>query len=44
VYFLPEDRVRLLDVPVAPVMKALRGLGIGSAELLAGRLGPREPR
>ena len=36
VYFLPEDRVRLLDVPVAPVMKALRGLGIGSAELLAG--------
>jgi uncharacterized membrane protein len=44
VYFLPEDRVRLLDVPVAPVMKALRGLGIGSAVLLDGRLGPRAPR
>ena len=43
VYFLPEDRVRLLDVPVAPVMKALRGLGIGSAALLEGRLGPRPP-
>ena len=41
VYFLPADRVRLLDVPVAGVMKALRGLGIGSAELLAGRLAPR---
>jgi len=44
VYFLPEDRVRLLDAPVASVMKALRGLGIGSAELLGGQLGPRDAR
>ena len=44
VYFLPEDRIRLLDLPVAPVMKALRGLGVGSADLLAGRLSPRPPK
>jgi hypothetical protein len=41
VYFLPEDRVRPIDVPVAAVMKAIRGLGIGSAKLLEGRLSPK---
>lgn len=43
VYFLPEDRVRPIDVPVAAVMKAIRGLGIGSAKLLEGRLSARAP-
>ena len=38
VYFLSEDRVRPIDVPVAAVMKAIRGLGVGSAKLLEGRL------
>ncbi len=41
VYFLPEDRVRPLDVPLASVMATIRRMGIGSEELLKGRLGPR---
>ncbi len=43
IYFLPEDRVRPLDVPVATVMRAIRRLGVGSAESLAGRLSVRPP-
>ena len=43
VYFLPEGRVRPIDVPVASVMKAIRGLGIGSAALLEGRLSAKSP-
>jgi uncharacterized membrane protein len=43
VYFLPEDRVRPLDVPVGQVMMAIRQLGAGSAKLLTGRLSPKPP-
>jgi len=41
IYFLPEDRVRPLDVPLAAVMKAIRRFGLGSADLLKGRLGAK---
>jgi uncharacterized membrane protein len=41
IYFLPEDRLRTLDVPLAAVMKTIHRLGLGSADLLKGRLGAR---
>ena len=41
IYFLPEDRVRLLDAPPAAVMKAIHRLGQGSAAIVAGRLSAR---
>jgi uncharacterized membrane protein len=41
VYFLPEDRIRPLDVPLASVMATIHRMGIGSEEILKGRLGPR---
>ncbi len=44
IYFLPEDRVRLLDVPLPAVMKAIRRLGDGSAALLGSRLSAKLPR
>jgi uncharacterized membrane protein len=43
IYFLPEDRLRPLDLPVASVMKAIHRLGVGSAALLAGRLSAKPP-
>ena len=42
-YFLPEDRIRPLDAPLASVLTAIRRLGVGSAELVTGRLGPKSP-
>ena len=41
IYFLPEDRVRLLDVPLAAVMKTIHHLGLGSADLVKGLLGAK---
>ena len=41
VYFLPEDRIRPLDVPLASVMAAIHRMGIGSADILKGQLGPK---
>ena len=38
IYFLPEDRIRLLDAPAAAVMKTIHRLGQGSAAIVAGRL------
>lgn len=34
IYYLPADRVKLLDVPVADAMACVMRLGIGSRELL----------
>lgn len=36
VYFMTEDRVRPLDVPLPKVMKCMRQLGGGSSSLLSG--------
>jgi len=41
IYFLPEDRVRQLDVPLAAVMKTIHHLGLGSADLVKGLLGAK---
>jgi uncharacterized membrane protein len=38
VFYLPEDRVTRLDVPVADAAKIIMRLGVGSGELLS-RLG-----
>jgi uncharacterized membrane protein len=38
IYFLPESRVRNLDMPLPTFFKQIRALGIGSRELLRGRL------
>lgn len=35
VYYLPDDRLKLLDVPVQAAMGCITRLGIGSRELLA---------
>jgi uncharacterized membrane protein len=35
VYYLPDDRLKLLDVPVQTAMACITRLGIGSRELLA---------
>ncbi len=35
IYFMTEAQVRLLDVPVASVMRSLQQLGVGSASLLS---------
>jgi uncharacterized membrane protein len=35
IYYLPEDRLRLLDVPVASAVACITRLGLGSRELLA---------
>jgi uncharacterized membrane protein len=43
IYFLPEDRLRPIDVPMAEFMKAIRRFGVGSAALVGGRLSPRPP-
>jgi uncharacterized membrane protein len=41
IYFLPEDRIRPLDASTASVMASIHRLGLGSADILEGRLGPR---
>jgi uncharacterized membrane protein len=38
VYYLPDDRLKLLDVPVQSAMGCITRLGLGSRELLAGAL------
>ena len=38
VYFLPDDRLKLLDVPVQAAMGCITRLGLGSRELVAGVL------
>jgi uncharacterized membrane protein len=35
IYYLPEDRVRLLDVPVSAAIACITTLGVGSRQLLA---------
>ena len=36
VYYLPADRLRMLDVPVAKAVASIMSLGMGSRELLEG--------
>jgi uncharacterized membrane protein len=38
VYLMADDRFKLVDVPIREAMKCIKGLGIGSRALLAGRL------
>ncbi len=38
-YFLPENRVRPLDVPIDVFMKQIRRIGVGSKDVVAGSLG-----
>ena len=38
VYLLTDDRLKVVDVPRHEAMKCIKGLGIGSKALLAGRL------
>jgi uncharacterized membrane protein len=43
IYYLPDDRIKLLDVPVQSAMACITRLGIGSREMLARALpGPTE--
>lgn len=43
VYFLPKDRVRATDIPMAKALLTIRHMGAGSEELLRGRLGDPRP-
>lgn len=43
VYYMTEDRVRVLDVNMAEAVKVIRHLGMGSKDLLAGKLTPPQP-
>ncbi len=38
IYFMTEDRIKLLGLPLAEALKCLRKLGVGSNALLRGRL------
>ncbi len=38
IYFLPKDRVRSTDIPMAKALATIRHMGAGSEELLRGRL------
>jgi uncharacterized membrane protein len=38
VYLLTDDRLKVVDVPMHEAMKCIKGLGVGSKVLLAGRL------
>ena len=38
IYYLPEDRVRPIDVPMHQALASIRRLGAGSKELLRGKL------
>jgi len=40
IYYLTEDRVRRLDVPVQAAAKLVMRLGVGSADLLRGKIEP----
>jgi uncharacterized membrane protein len=44
IYYLPEDRIKLLDVPVSAAVACVTRLGIGSRELLAGALPQYSPQ
>jgi uncharacterized membrane protein len=37
-YFMAEDRIRRLDLKIIEAQSCLRRLGVGSGELLRGRL------
>ena len=39
IYYMTEDRVRLLDVKMGEAVKVIRHLGVGSKDLLKGKLG-----
>jgi len=43
VYFLSEDRVRLVDLPQAAVLKCLKRFGLGADALLGNRLADSGP-
>ena len=43
VYFLPEDRVRPVDIPQAAALKCLKRFGLGADELLGSRLADGGP-
>jgi uncharacterized membrane protein len=38
VYLLTDDRLKAVDVPISEAMKCIKGMGIGSKALLAGRV------
>lgn len=38
VYLLTDDRIKVVDMPIRDAMKCIKGLGLGSKALLAGRL------
>lgn len=38
VYLLTDDRLKVIDVPLREAMKCIKGLGVGSKALLAGRV------
>jgi uncharacterized membrane protein len=40
IYYLTEERVRRIDVPVQAAAKLIMRLGVGSAELLRGKIDP----
>ncbi len=40
IYFLPESRVRPLDIPLPAFFKEIRSIGLGSKDILRGRLSP----
>jgi uncharacterized membrane protein len=43
VFFMPEDRIRPLDVPLPAALQCLRRLGLGANALLKGKSLIREP-
>ncbi len=43
IYFLPKDRVRATDIPIAKAVATIRHMGAGSEELLRGKLGDPRP-
>jgi uncharacterized membrane protein len=43
IYYLEPDRVRRIDLPVKTAVKLVMQLGVGSAELLRGRIEPERP-
>jgi len=38
VFFMTEDRIKPLDIPAMSALRSLRGLGIGTGDLLKGKL------
>jgi uncharacterized membrane protein len=43
IYYLPEDRIRILDVPVSAAVGCVTRLGLGSRDLLAHEFAQRPP-